>query len=227
MGLRWAAAAAAAAAAITAYAVYHRRRRSWPSDPEEEPDDTGRAATNSGEEEADEDEIDRVITYWFDGEFSELLSSRWFVQPNSGAQRALDAHITRAFGPLLQRAERDDLRSWQRTPRGRLALILLLDQFSRHVHRATRERVEQNDARALPLTAALLADGGGGRELPAAYLVFALMPLRHSPTRERLEEVLRHVASAASRTESELRLLERFRKTTALRLLHLQANPNP
>ena len=175
MKLGAAAAAAAAGAAITAYAVYHRRRV-WPSDPEEEPDDTGRAATNSDEEGADEDEIDRVITYWFDGEFSELLSSRWFVQPNSGAQRALDAHITRAFGPLLQRAERDELHSWQRTPRGRLALILLLDQFSRHVHRGTRERVEQNDARALPLTAALLADGGGGRELPAAHLVFALDP---------------------------------------------------
>ena len=177
MRLGAAAAAAAAGAAITAYAVYHRRRRSWPSDPEEEPDDTGRSTANSDEEEeADEDEIDRVITYWFDGEFSELLSSRWFVQPNSGAQRALDAHITRAFGPLLQRAERDELHSWQRTPRGRLALILLLDQFSRHVHRGTRERVEQNDARALPLTAALLADGGGGRELPAAHLVFALDP---------------------------------------------------
>ena len=119
MRLGAAAAAAAAGAAITAYAVYHRRRRAWPSDAEEEPDDTGRAATNSDEEEADEDEIERVITYWFDGEFSELLSSRWFVQPNSGAQRALDAHITRAFGPLLQRAERDELRSWQRTPRGR------------------------------------------------------------------------------------------------------------
>lgn len=82
------------------------------------------------DEEAED--IGRVLSYWFDGDLSELLSTRWFVQPDSGAQRALDAHIARVFGPLLRRAERGELCSWEQTPRGRLALILLLDQFSRH-----------------------------------------------------------------------------------------------
>ena len=216
----WRGSAVAAAAAIAAYTVY-RRRRPLPSDPEEEAKPIGRVISHSDEEAED---IGRVLSYWFDGDFSELLSTRWFVQPDSGAQRALDAHIARAFGPLLRRAERGELCSWERTPRGRLALILLLDQFSRHVHRAARERVDENDARALELTSTLLAGGGERelRELAAAHLVFALMPLRHTPTIERLEAVLRHVGSATSRSESELRLLERFRKQTALRLLHLQ-----
>ena len=212
-------AAAAAAAAIAAYTVYHhRRRRPLPSGPEEEANDISFYSSYSDEEA---DDIGRVISYWFDGDFSELLSTRWFVQPNSAAQRALDAHIARAFGALLQRAERGELCAWEQTPRGRLALILLLDQFSRHVHRGARARVEQNDARALELTSALLADGGEC-ELAAAHLVFALMPLRHTPTVARLEAVLRHVGGAASRSEAELRLLERFRKQTALRLLHLR-----
>ena len=75
-------AAAAAAAAIAAYAVYHhrRRRRASPSLPD-------------GEATPDATDIGRVISYWFDGDFSELLSTRWFVQHNSGAQRALDTHI--------------------------------------------------------------------------------------------------------------------------------------
>ena len=112
-------AAAAAAAAIAAYAVYHhrRRRRASPSLPD-------------GEATPDATDIGRVISYWFDGDFSELLSTRWFVQHNSGAQRALDAHIAEAFGPLLRRAERGELCSWEQAPRGRLALILLLDQVT-------------------------------------------------------------------------------------------------
>ena len=101
----WRGSAVAAAAAIAAYAVYHhrRRRRASPSHPDKEatPDaldigrvivsDGDRAAAGSGSDSIDD--IGRVISYWFDGDFSELLSTRWFVQHNSGAQRALDAHI--------------------------------------------------------------------------------------------------------------------------------------
>ena len=138
----WRGSAVAAAAAIAAYAVYHhrRRRRASPSHPDKEatPDaldigrvivsDGDRAAAGSGSDSIDD--IGRVISYWFDGDFSELLSTRWFVQHNSGAQRALDAHIAEAFGPLLRRAERGELCSWEQAPRGRLALILLLDQVT-------------------------------------------------------------------------------------------------
>ena len=144
----WRGSAVAAAAAIAAYAVYHhrRRRRASPSHPDKEatPDalDIGRVIVLDGDRAAAGSgsggggggdsihDIGRVISYWFDGDFSELLSTRWFVQHNSGAQRALDAHIAEAFGPLLRRAERGELCSWEQTARGRLALILLLDQVT-------------------------------------------------------------------------------------------------
>jgi hypothetical protein len=43
--------------------------------------------------------------------------------------------IQRRFGALLARAERGDLREWAGTAEGRVALILVCDQFARHVRR--------------------------------------------------------------------------------------------
>ena len=168
-----------------------------------------------------------VLDFWFGGDLGTLYDSRWFVQSGSAAQRELDAEIRTRFGAVLACAEcgeLDDL--WCDSPHGTLALIVLLDQLSRHAHRGDEDAVRSNDARALRLTRQLLARGWD-TSLDVAQLIFALMPLRHQPTEERLREVLERTAPRLDVSEASTQLLVRFRRHTQLRLLHLEGRGDP
>jgi uncharacterized protein (DUF924 family) len=68
-----------------------------------------------------------VIDFWF----RELTPRQWFTDGGP----ALDDLVRTRFASLVEAARRGELDHWARSPRGRLALILLLDQFPRHVHR--------------------------------------------------------------------------------------------
>lgn len=122
--------------------------------------------------------IEAVLSYWFGtvGENGFPAQDRrdlWF-----GASPETDAEIAARFGDDVERAGRGELESWARTPRGRLALILLLDQFSRNIHRGTPEAFA-NDDRAL----ALCLEGlrlGHDRTLRSCERVFFYLPLEHS-----------------------------------------------
>jgi uncharacterized protein (DUF924 family) len=94
-----------------------------------------------------------VLDYWFAGDLETAYETKWFVQAGSAAQLALDADIRTRFGELLASAERGELDgAWSRTPQAALALIVLLDQLSRHVHRGDAAAVAANDVRALRTT---------------------------------------------------------------------------
>ena len=199
--------ATALACACCYYYIHARQRR--------------RGAASSSSTSTEDADVAAVLAFWFDGEPSELFSTRWFVPPKTAAQAAIDAEVRERFGTLLGRAERGELEHWRNAPRSLVALIVVLDQLSRHVHRAERARVDANDTRALELATSLL-ERGWERALPAAQLVFALMPLRHQPSTERLATVLEHVEPALARSEADSKLLARFRKQTQLRQSHLQ-----
>jgi uncharacterized protein (DUF924 family) len=91
---------------------------------------------------------------------------------------ALDETIRTRFGATLEAAARCELFSWRTTPEGRLAEILVLDQFSRNVYRDTPRAFAQ-DALALALAQELVASGLD-RSLPLAQRSFAYMPYMHS-----------------------------------------------
>ena len=69
-----------------------------------------------------------VIHFWF----TELTPQQHFFK-----DAALDESIRTRFGPTLDAAARCELFPWRATPEGRLAEILVLDQFSRNVYRDT------------------------------------------------------------------------------------------
>ena len=97
----------------------------------------------------------------------------WF-----GSDAAMDRRITRQFAPLLEAVARGQHDNWKATPTGRLALILLVDQFSRNVYRKTA-RAFAND----PLARLLCREGldsRADRELSSIERVFFYMPLEHS-----------------------------------------------
>ena len=110
-----------------------------------------------------------ILNFWF----TELTPKHHFAK-----DAVLDETIRTRFGATLEAAARCELFAWRATPEGRLAEVLVLDQFSRNVYRDTPRAFAQ-DALALALAQELVASGQD-RSLPAAQRVFAYMPYMHS-----------------------------------------------
>ena len=110
-----------------------------------------------------------ILHFWFE----ELSPAQHFAQED-----AIDAMIRVRFGPIWQAAQHCELWEWRATPQGRLAEIVVLDQFSRHIHRGTPLAFAQ-DAQALVLAQELVA-GGHDATLPPAQRAFAYLPYMHS-----------------------------------------------
>jgi uncharacterized protein (DUF924 family) len=103
----------------------------------------------------------------------ERLLSRWFV-----ADAENDRELERRFGDLAASAARGELDAWRASARGRLALILLLDQLPRQLHRGTAAAFAQ-DAKALELTLTGI-ERGMDRELAPFERAFFYMPMQHA-----------------------------------------------
>jgi uncharacterized protein (DUF924 family) len=123
-------------------------------------------------------EIKDVLDYWFsDSDLnSPTLDSRmdrWF-----GSSEELDKEIGERFGKLVEQASGDELDAWAEQPEGRLALIILLDQFRRSIYRGTPECFEQ-DKKALKICIEGTMSGVH-KQLSAEQRVFFFMPLQHA-----------------------------------------------
>ena len=101
------------------------------------------------------------------------LKKRWFY---GGA--ALDQEIRIRFGPSVLQAVGGALQDWECQVQSRLALVILLDQFTRNVFRATAQAFA-GDVRARQLTLQTLAAREDQR-LPWVARVFLYMPLMHA-----------------------------------------------
>jgi len=113
-----------------------------------------------------------ILRFWFD----ELQPEQWWrVDP------ALDAEMRRRFEPTQESARRAELYGWRAQPEGRLAEVIVLDQFSRNIHRGTPVAFAQ-DPLALALAQEALAAGAVAALAPEQRC-FALMPFMHSESR--------------------------------------------
>ncbi len=110
-----------------------------------------------------------ILHFWF----TELTPKQHFAK-----DAVLDEAIRTRFGATLEAAARCELFAWRATPEGRLAEVLVLDQFSRNVWRDTPRAFAQ-DALALALAQELVASGQD-RSLPLAQRSFVYMPYMHS-----------------------------------------------
>lgn len=112
---------------------------------------------------------DEVLNFWF----RELTPQDWF----KGGE-ALDELVRERFADLHRQARAGMLDDWAATPLGRLALILLLDQFSRHIHRAAAAAFE-TDVRAQQWAVEGIAMGMD-EKLSFGQRQFFYMPLMHA-----------------------------------------------
>ncbi|MBD3895768.1 DUF924 domain-containing protein [Halomonas sp. ML-15] len=126
------------------------------------------------------DDADEVLAFWFD----ELTPTQWFHK-----DAALDAVIARRFAEVHAAAGRGELWEWRLSARGRLAEIIVLDQFSRNVHRDSPAAFA-NDGMALVLAQEAVAQRRD-RHLDVAWRAFLYMPYMHSESLKVHDEALR------------------------------------
>ncbi|MEO5659212.1 MAG: DUF924 family protein [Polaromonas sp.] len=101
------------------------------------------------------------------------LHARWF---RGGA--TLDQEIKTRFGPAVRLAVQGGLQDWENQVMSRLALVIVLDQFTRNVFRGTGAAFD-GDVRAQQLTLQTLAQHED-LQLPWVGRVFLYMPLMHA-----------------------------------------------
>lgn len=121
-----------------------------------------------------------VLNFWFE----ELSPSQWFEK-----DARLDETIRTKFSSLLEMASKGELAHWRYNAFGRLAEILVLDQFSRNIFRHTPHAFK-NDPMALTLAQELVAFGLD-EDLPLPMRAFAYMPYMHSESATIHQEALR------------------------------------
>ena len=114
---------------------------------------------------------DSVIQFWF----NELAPRDWFRK-----SARLDRDISARFGATLVAARAGETVRWRDQPGHRLAEILVLDQFSRNIHRDSA-RAFENDAAARALAREAISTGAHGLLSPQQR-AFVYMPLMHSET---------------------------------------------
>jgi uncharacterized protein (DUF924 family) len=106
-------------------------------------------------------------------------SRLWFGEPGAPELTPqTDELIRERYGELTQIAERGALAAWESSPRRRLALILLFDQFSRNIYRGSARAFAQ-DLEALSLTVSGMQIGADATLDPVERLFF-YMPLMHA-----------------------------------------------
>ncbi len=114
---------------------------------------------------------DDVLTFWFAGD-PVTRRDVWFKR-----DAAFDADCGR-FAEALAAAKRGELDEWAQTPRGALALVILLDQFSRNLHRGSAEAFAA-DARARSIARDVVGRGFD-RGVGPVERVFFYLPFEHS-----------------------------------------------
>ncbi|MDN3552293.1 DUF924 family protein [Halomonas almeriensis] len=112
---------------------------------------------------------DEVLSFWF----TTLEPRDWFRK-----DPALDAGIAERFSAVLTAARQGELFGWRSTPAGRLAEVIVLDQFSRNIHRDTPGAFAA-DPLALVLAQEAI-DRGLDRVLDLPRRAFLYMPFMHS-----------------------------------------------
>lgn len=149
----------------------------------------------SGEMQRD---IADIHQFWFGP-----LDGAGFATPEQhrlwfGASPQADATIGARFGTLVARGLAGELESWADTDAGLIALVLLLDQFTRNIYRGTPGAFA-GDAAALTVARQALA-AGRHRQLPNIHRVFLYMPLEHCEDPAIQEECVRLFAELAAET---------------------------
>lgn len=119
-----------------------------------------------------------ILDHWFGGAPDDPATAGKKLALWWGSNPDTDAELRERFGATHEAAAAGQLDGWAATPEGRVALVLVLDQLSRNLHRGTPRAFAQDPA-ALRLALAAV-EQGEDRSSPFFHRVFLYMPFEHS-----------------------------------------------
>ncbi|RJR14296.1 DUF924 domain-containing protein [Candidatus Parcubacteria bacterium] len=114
-----------------------------------------------------------VIKFWFE----ECTPAQWFTK-----DEAFDAKLRERFLDTYWRVAKGETAAWRKEPEGRLAEVIVLDQFARNMFRNSPQAFAE-DALALKLAEEAVWVGDD-KKLPRRMRRFFYMPYMHSESRE-------------------------------------------
>ncbi|MCF1429167.1 MAG: DUF924 domain-containing protein [Shewanella sp.] len=122
---------------------------------------------------------EHILAFWFE----EIDPGCWWVK-----DPVFDQTVAERFGTLLEQAKQGELYHWRSTPKGRLAEVIVLDQFSRNIYRDSPMAFEA-DPMALILAQEAVAHHAE-EELSPPQIQFLYMPFMHSESKAIHEKAL-------------------------------------
>ena len=152
-----------------------------------------------------------VLDFWFgpSGSAAEIVARQrklWF-----GKSETNDRDVSERFSDTLVAATAGQLDHWSGTPRGRLALLIVFDQFPHHIHR-NQPQAFATDPQALTLSLAAL-DAKEEAQLSPIERVFLYLPLEHAESIEMQDlSVSLYEKLASEAAEDERALFDDFLK---------------
>lgn len=140
---------------------------------------TSQESISIGEGDSHEKETQDVLTFWFE----EIEPKQQFTK-----DPAFDALVRKRFEETYRRIMNGETKHWRETPEGRLAEIIVLDQFSRNMFRGDKQSFA-GDTLALRLAKEAVAVSAD-TQVPKDRRTFFYMPYMHSESKEVHEEAL-------------------------------------
>lgn len=145
-----------------------------------------------------------ILKFWFE----DITPDQWWAVDDG-----FDQQIRQRFLPVLEQAKSGELFAWRSEPKGRLAEIIVLDQFSRNIYRGKPEAFAQ-DGLALVLAQEAIS-AGAEKVLSPVERSFLYLPFMHSESKKIHEwaEQLYHDNGLAQNYDFELRhkaIIDRF-----------------
>jgi uncharacterized protein (DUF924 family) len=156
-----------------------------------------------------------VLQFWFsnlpsDDHAARVRQWEWWFRGGG------DTEIIEHFPPLLERAIRGELDDWSREPQSRLALILVLDQFSRTIYRGTAQAFAQ-DKKACALAIEGIANGHYAALETPWKKTFSFLPLGHSEDLQHQDQAIALADELVHESPPDYRALLEFSAAQARR----------
>ncbi|PIZ04986.1 MAG: DUF924 domain-containing protein [Gammaproteobacteria bacterium CG_4_10_14_0_8_um_filter_38_16] len=146
-----------------------------------------------------------ILHFWFGRVEETIVPTEHRARIWFGEDEAIDQEIKWRFKTELESAIAGKLDSWKATPRGQLALIIVLDQFSRHIYRGSEQAFAQDE-----MALSVCLDGmrhDADHSLSLIERVFFYFPLLHSEKITYQEKSVRSYRTLGDLAFSETRVI--------------------
>lgn len=149
--------------------------------------------------------FEEILTFWFGRVEQTVVPSEHRARVWFGEDKKIDAEVKARFSLVLDDAIVGRLQDWENSPRSQLALIIMLDQFSRQIYRDTPKAFEQ-DKKALSVCLKGLREEAD-HSLSLIERVFYYFPLLHSEKLGHQEQSVRSYSTLVDLAFSETRVI--------------------